>query len=143
VNYRNVVGLFGVLLMLGLSACSPNSMGPSMDEKVADDLVKAYFTDFVNGDADKLVSYYSDEFLRMTPKEEWKAKLQGIFDKYGKAKSYSVASKQYDIRFSGKFYIYRYDTWHNNKKRIKHIMTLRRPVDSETKLLLVGHKIDE
>ena len=142
-NYRRVVGLFCVVLLAALSACSPDSVGPSFDEKVADDLVKSYFTDFVNADVDKLVTYYSDEFLRMTPKEVWKAKLQGIFDKYGKAKSFSVASKQYDTRFSGKFYIYRYDTWHDNKKRIKHIITFRRPVDSETKLLLVGHKIDE
>jgi len=138
-----VIRLFVVAQLLVLLSCSPGSSGPSVDERIVDDLVKNYFTTFVAGDVDKLLTYYSEEFLRMTPKEIWEKRLKEIFSKYGKAQSYSIAGKQVDTRFSGKFYIYRYDTWHDNKKRIKHIITFRRPVDAETKLLLVGHKITE
>jgi len=121
----------------------PQSNGPSLDEKVVDELVGDYFNTFVAGDIDKLLSYYSEEFLRMSPKETWQARLQEIFTKYGKATKFSIAGKQVDTRYSGKFYIYRYDTWHTNNKRIKHIITYRRPVDNDSKILLVGHKITD
>ena len=140
---RVVKGLFGIMLVLAMFACTPMDSGPSADEIIADDLVKAYLEDFEKGDIDKLMTYYSDEFTRMIPDEEWRKHLQHIFDNYGKATSYALAGKQVDTRFSGKFYIYRYNTRHNNNKRIKHIFTFRRPVEAQTKLLLVGHKITE
>lgn len=127
------------LLVLGLSACqSPVDSGPN-----ADAIVKAYFEDFVKGDVEKLLTYYSDEFYKMYPKETWRTKLQDLFKKYGKAHSYSIATRQADTRFSGKFFIYRYDTRHDNNKRIKHIVTFLRPVDAAGTVVLVGHKISE
>jgi len=140
---RIIFSIFFLLQLILMLGCSPGGTGQSVDERIADDLVKAFFNDFVSGDSDKLLSYYSEEFLRMTPKEQWQKHLQELFTKYGKAKSFSIAGRQVDTRFSGKFYIYRYDTRHNNNKRLKHIITFRRPVDAETKLLLVGHKISE
>ena len=132
---------FRVLLLLALtlvfaSACSP----PQKPVKV-DHLPKELLDAIKNNDLNKAMQYYSAEFFKSRPKSQWQQRLSSLLQQYGPVTAVSFRNKQADTRFSGKFYIYQYDTVHG-KKRIKHIITYVHSVDSGN-LELVGHKITE
>lgn len=109
-----------------------------------DPLAKEYFEALKNGDLDKVMSMYSDDFFTRYTRESWREKLQRLTKELGPIKAYSFRNKQADSRFSGKFYIYQYDTIHVGKdgkeKRAKHTMTFIQPVNS-AEIKLEGHRI--
>ncbi|MDH5323920.1 MAG: hypothetical protein OEZ68_03025 [Gammaproteobacteria bacterium] len=119
-----------------MSACSP----PQKPVKV-DHLPKEYFTALHDNDMDKVMAFYSKDFFKSRPEPQWRERLGGLLQQYGPVKTVSFRSKQADTRYSGKFYIYQFDTVHD-QKRVKHILTYVRPVDSD-EVKLVGHKINE
>jgi hypothetical protein len=89
------------------------------------------------------MAMYSDDFFERFPKESWRQKLQRLTTELGPIKAYSFRNKQADSRFSGKFYIYQYDTIHESggkEKRAKHTITFIQPVNS-AEIKLVGHMI--
>jgi len=114
------------------------------DVSAVDPLVKAYFEALKNGDLDKALNMYSDNFFKQVPREAWKEKLQRLTTELGPIKSYSFRNKQADSRFSGEFYIYQYDTIHSGpdgkEKRAKHVVTFIQPVNSN-QIKIAGHMI--
>jgi len=109
-----------------------------------DPLAKAYFEALKNGEIDKALDMYSDDFFKQVPREAWKEKLQRLTAELGPIKAYSFRNKQADSRFSGEFYIYQYDTIHSGpngkEKRAKHTVTFIQPVNSN-KIKIAGHMI--
>ncbi len=106
-----------------------------------DTLTKQYFAELQAQNYDKVLSFYSDDFFNLHPKPVWRARLIDLFEKLGPIDQISLANKQADTRFSGKFFIYQYYTMHG-KKRVKHILTWILPVNDD-KVKLVGHMIKE
>jgi hypothetical protein len=131
--------LYTFLLTLALmltTACSP----PASDTEV-DKVVEKLITAFHEGNVDKIMSFYGEEFYKNRDPDQWRMELNDLFSKYGKVQSVSMRNKQADTRFSGKFYIYQFDTLHNYNKRLKHTLTLIRPVNERDKIVVVGHMI--
>ena len=109
-----------------------------------DPLAKEYFEALKGGDLDKAIDMYSEEFFARFPKESWRQQLQRLSTELGPIKAYSFRNKQADSRYSGKFYIYQYDTIHESgegkEKRAKHTITFIQSINS-TDIKLVGHRI--
>jgi hypothetical protein len=132
--YRCVI----IVLLLLSAGCSQHASVSSVDP-----LAKEFFEALKNGNIDKAMAMYSDDFFERFPKESWRQKLQRLTTELGPIKAYSFRNKQADSRFSGKFYIYQYDTIHESggkEKRAKHTITFIQPVNS-AEIKLVGHMI--
>jgi len=121
-----------------VAAC--DGQNAQTNEKL-DTLAKNYFAELQAQNIDKVLEYYSDEFFNIHPKPMWRDRLTKLLEKFGPIDVISLANKQADTRFSGKFFIYQYNTVHG-KKRIKHILTWVLPVDGG-EVKLVGHMIKE
>jgi hypothetical protein len=105
-----------------------------------DPLVKKYFTALQNHDMDTVMAMYSEEFFKAGyPRDAWRKKLNRLTEELGEITGFSFRNKQADSRFSGKFFIYQYDTLHDGK-RAQHILTFVQPVDDK-EIKLVGHMI--
>lgn len=104
-----------------------------------DPLVEQYFSALQNKDYDLAMSMYSEDFFKAFPKQAWRKKLEDFIQQVGDVTAYSFRNKQSDTRFSGKFFIYQYDTIHGDA-RAKHILTFVQPVDDDS-IKLVGHRI--
>jgi len=115
--------------------------GPPPDDTEVDKVVKNLIAAFQQGDIDKIMTFYGKDFYKNRDPEEWRRELTGLFSKYGKVHSFGMRNKEADTRFSAKFYIYQFDTIHDNHKRIKHILTLIRPVNDSDRIVVVGHLI--
>ena len=107
-----------------------------------DDTAKAYFEALKIGDSEKVMGFYADDFFTKMTREQWQQRIQTLLQEKGPVQSYSISGKQADTRYSGKFYIYRYNTKHG-EKRVQHILTFVRPVDDTDTVKLVGHLIKE
>ena len=129
------VHLIWLLPIVLLSACSP----PQKPVKV-DHLPQEFFTALKANDLDGAMAFYSKDFFKSRPQEQWRTHLAQLLQQHGPIDKISLRNKQADTRYSGKFYIYQYDTVHGSK-RLKHILTFVRPVDSD-EVKLVGHKIN-
>lgn len=150
-SYRLVLGRFTfrdtffipLLLVVSLAALFAGCTQYS-NVSAVDPMAKALFEALKNGDLDKVMSMYDDEFFIRFSKEEWRHKLQRLTTELGPIKAYSFRNKQADSRFSGKFYIYQYDTIHegknNHETRAKHTITFIQPINSP-EIKLVGHMI--
>ncbi len=127
-----------IIVMLLSAGCGQYASVSSVDP-----LAKEYFEALQAGDLDKAMSMYSEDFFASFPREVWLQKLKRLTAELGPIKAYSFRNKQADSRFSGKFYIYQYDTIHESggkEKRAKHTITFIQPVNS-TEIKLVGHMI--
>ena len=128
-----------LLILLSFSTgCTQHASVASVDP-----LAKEYFEALQAGDLEKAMSMYSEDFFTRFPRETWREKLQRLITGLGPIKSYSFRNKQADSRYSGKFYIYQYDTIHqrdDKEQRAKHTITFIQPVDNAD-IKLVGHRI--
>lgn len=129
-----------VILLLLLVACGEkanvNAESNAEVEKKADALFGAWKA----GDYDTLLAQYDENFFRTHAREEWVDKLKGFIDERGPMTAWHVRRTQADTRFSGKFFLYEYETVHDGNKRLHHLMTFIWPV-GEDKIKLIGHKI--
>ncbi|NOZ54568.1 MAG: hypothetical protein GXP08_15785 [Gammaproteobacteria bacterium] len=91
-------------------------------------------------DVDTALSYYSDDFYEVIPKSQWRHRLTLFEEKVGPIEGFRLRKKQADTRFSGKFYIYQYETTHKGNKKARHILTFIHPFDGD-EVKLVAHKI--
>jgi hypothetical protein len=127
------------IILLALSTgCGQHASVASVDP-----LAKEFFEALKSSNLDKAMDMYSEDFFNRFPKETWRQKLQRLNTELGPIKAYSFRNKQADSRFSGKFYIYQYDTIHESggeEKRAKHTITFIQPVNSAD-IKLVGHMI--
>lgn len=133
------LALYTFLLFSGLMATI--ACGPPASDKEVDQVVKNLVAAFQQGDVDKIMSFYGDDFYKNRDPDQWRMELQDLFSKYGKVHTVSMRNKQADTRFSAKFYIYQFDTLHDNNKRLKHTLTLIRPVNDSGRIVVVGHLI--
>jgi len=127
-----------LLALLFSAGCTQHASVASVDP-----LAKEYFDALQAGDLDKAMSMYAEDFFTRFPRETWRQKLQRLITDLGPIKSYSFRNKQADSRYSGKFYIYQYDTIHqrdDKEQRAKHTITFIQSVDSAD-IKLVGHRI--
>jgi hypothetical protein len=131
--------LFSYILVLFLTVVVANGCTRHAGYAQVDPLVKNYFEAFKAQDMDTVLNMYSEEFFEAFPRPMWRGKLEKLFQELGPAESYSFRNKQADSRFSGKFFIYQYDTVHG-EQRAKHVLTFVQHV-SEEEIKLVGHMI--
>jgi NAD-dependent SIR2 family protein deacetylase len=121
-----------------LTACGQHASVASVDP-----LAEEYFEALKEGNLDKAMDMYSEDFFERFPKEIWREKLQRLSANLGPIKAYSFRNKQADSRYSGKFYIYQYDTIHESdgkEKRAKHTITFIQPID-RPEIKIAGHMI--
>ena len=122
----------GLLVLGGCSAPMPDlDLKPQLD---------GLFMALGQGDIDKAMTYYPDEFFKVFPKEYWRDRLEKFNQTLGTIENYRIRNKQSDTRFSGKFFVYQLETIQPNKKKASHIITFVLPVDGGD-VKLVGHKI--
>lgn len=134
--HRFSIYLLLLLLACLLAACDAPTSDVEVD-KQAENIIRA----FQAGDVDKLMSFYTKEFYKTRTPEQWRDEVQAVFKNFGPVKSISMRNKSADTRFSGKFYIYQFDSLHDNDKRVRHTLTLIRPVDRSDSIVVVGHLI--
>lgn len=127
---------FALCSVLFLAACTPPKSDTEVDEK-AEAIMEAYR----QGDVDKILTFYGEAFYKARSDTQWRTELTELFEKNGKVETLSFRNKQADTRFSGKFYIYQFDTVHTNKKRARHILTLIRHVENMAEIIVIGHQI--
>jgi hypothetical protein len=127
--------LYAVVLVFLLSACE----GQRKSDLEVDEAAKALFAALQARDIDKAMSFYADDFFKAYSREAWRERLQSLYETLGDVSAVSFRNKQADTRYSGKFYIYQYDTVHG-EKRAKHIVTFIRPVDKPG-FYLMAHQI--
>ncbi len=122
----------GLLVLSGCSAPMPDlDLKPQLD---------GLFMALGQGDIDKAMTYYPDEFFKVFPKEYWRDRLEKFNQTLGTIENYRIRNKQSDTRFSGKFFVYQLETIHPDNKKASHIITFVLPVDGGD-VKLVGHKI--
>lgn len=134
--HEKVVAHFIIILSLGLSLAS---CGQQAKVASVDPLAKEFFEALKNNDLDKVMGMYSEDFFNGIPRELWRQKLENLTKQLGPISGYSFRNKQADSRYSGKFYIYQYDTIHNGK-RAKHTVTFIHPVTGGA-IKIAGHRI--
>jgi len=128
----------GALCLVVVSGCTQHASVAAVDP-----LAKEFFEALKTGDLDKALSMYGEDFFSRYPVESWRQNLQRLYTELGPIKAYSFRNKQADSRYSGKFYIYQYDTIHDSggkEQRAKHTITFVQPVNS-TEIKVVGHRI--
>jgi hypothetical protein len=126
---------FVVALPLLAGGCSDNGADEARAQREATELMNALKAQ----DIDAALALYSEEFYKLTPREQWREKLQTLQQEYGPMDRYLLRQKQADTRFSGKFYIFEYETVHE-KGRLEHLISFVWPVDGKD-LILVAHRI--
>lgn len=131
------VGLVRVMaiLVMGVlvAACAP-----AKEENLLP-VCEKLFTALQADDLDTALTFYSDEFYKGIPREQWRARLQQLTAELGPIKRFKLRNQQADTRYSGKFYILEFETEHQAGKA-RHILTFIQPVNKEG-TFLVAHKI--
>jgi len=135
--WRNA--LYSLLVFVALLVST--ACGPPPDDKEVDQVVHNLIAAFQEGNVDKIMTFYGKDFYKNRDPEQWRRELTDLFAKYGKVHKFGMRNKEADTRFSAEFYIYQFDTIHDNNKRIKHILTLIRPVNDSGRIVVVGHLI--
>ena len=138
-DYANVIR--GVLLLY-IVICTVSCQQQLPTESV-EPTANLVFEDLKRNDVDTALTHYSEDFFKNIPKEQWRSSLQTFREKMGPIDSYRIRSKQADTRFSGKFYIFKFETVHKKAEKMEkaeHVVTFILPVN-EPELKLIAHKI--
>ena len=133
INYKvKILLVVGLLVLNGCNAPMPDlDLKPQLD---------GLFMALGQGDIDKAMTFYPEEFYKAFPREYWRDRLQKFNQTMGTIENYRIRNKQSDTRFSGKFFVYQLETIHPDNKKAAHIVTFVLPVDGGD-VKLVGHKI--
>lgn len=131
--------LAGLLLTL-LTACGEQGNLNADSNPVVEEKAAALFGALKAGDYDVALAQYDKGFFKANVREEWRKKLQAFMAERGPMTAWHLRRTQADTRFSGKFFLYEYETVHDGNKRLHHLMTFLWPVN-EDDIKLVGHKI--
>ena len=124
--------MVGFMVLGGCNAPMPDlDLTPTVNE---------LFTVIGQGDIDKAMEFYPDEFFKAFPREYWRDRLEKFNQYMGTMESFRIRTKQSDTRFSGKFFVYQLETIHADNKKARHVITFVLPVDGGA-VKLVGHKI--
>lgn len=133
--------LFIVLLLALLAACTTGDGNPNTDSNpIVEEKAAAVFNGMKSGDYDAVLAQYDDGFFKMQSRDEWREELKRVMAERGPMTEWHLRRSQADTRFSGKFFLYEYETVHDGNKRLHHLMTFLWPV-SEDEIILLGHKI--
>lgn len=134
--------LLGIAVLLGLTACEEGeqraynvSTNPAVQARAVG-LLKA----MQEGNDEQIVKHYDKTFFVQQPQKEWLDKLKAIMAERGPMRSYYLSRSQADTRFTGKFYILEFNSVHNGRKRLHHLITLLTPVQGGG-IKLIGHKM--
>ncbi len=132
-----------LMALLLLAACNgdstPGQYNTSSDPAVAAK-ADALFQAWQRGDYDAVLAEYDETFFQGRSRAQWRKHLEDLLAERGPLREWHLRRSQADSRFSGKFFIYEYETVHDGNKRLHHLMTFLWPVDEDT-IKLVGHKI--
>jgi len=134
-RFRTVAPVLFAFIGIFVAACSRPM--PNID---LEPTVNSLFKALQEQDVNTALLYYSEAFYKGIPKEHWQHQLELFAEKVGPVESFRLRSKQADTRFSGKFYIYQYETVHKGGEKARHIITFIHPVDGN-ELNLIAHKI--
>jgi hypothetical protein len=133
-----------VALLLGLSACGSGEQTPEQANAVTDPQVEAIATDLLSAiqaeDYERAVGLYHQSFFDSRAPQAWIEELKRHRAERGPMQSFILRRSQADSRYSGKFFIFEYESVHDGNKRLHHLITLVQPVDAD-ETRLVGHKI--
>jgi len=133
------LALAGFLLLL-LGACGEKG-NPNIDSNpVVAEKAAAVFRAMQAGDYDAVLAQYDEGFFKTQTREGWRDKLKATMDERGPMTAWHLRRSQADTRFSGKFFLYEYETVHDGDKRLHHLMTFVWPVNDD-EIRLLGHKI--
>jgi len=135
IQIRQIKFLFLAAVFFIVGGC--NAPMPEMDLTPR---VNELFTALGQGDIDKVMEFYNDDFYKVFPKEYWRDRLVKFNEFMGPMESFRIRSKQSDTRFSGKFFVFQLETIHKDNKKANHIVTFVLPVDGGP-VKMVGHKI--
>jgi hypothetical protein len=133
---------FSVLVLLLLTACGDGedraynvSTNPAIEARAA-----TLFEAMQRGDDEAIIKQYNKAFFAKRSPQGWLEKMKVQMKERGPMTAFYLRRSQADTRFSGKFYILEYETVHDGKKRLHHVLTFLLPVTGGD-IQLNGHKI--
>ena len=135
---NKIFWVFIVAVVLVISGCTLPS---STSDKGVTEKAQAVLEALQSSDVEKIIAHYDENFYVTRSPQQWREELTALFSQHGKVARISMRNKQADTRFSGKFYIYQFDTLHDNDKRARHTLTIIRPVNEPEQVVIVGHQI--
>jgi hypothetical protein len=124
-----------VALAYGLGACAPSAPDINLEPQV-----NQLFSSLQKGDIDTALTFYSDDFYKGIPREQWRKRLEEFKAHMGPMISFRIRNRQADTRFSGKFFVFELESVHEGDKKASHILTFILPVNDDA-VNLVAHKI--
>ncbi len=131
---RTLISVLVVGSALLGSACD---QGPSLDQVQV--VGNKLFDAIASGDRAAALALYDEQFFAIHSRDEWWQYLQKIHQKLGDMKEHHLRKDHYDTRYSGRFYIFEYQTVYEQGNAWE-ILTFVNPNDSPD-IKLVGHQI--
>lgn len=105
----------------------------------ANKLVTAVHQSFQDGDWDRLLPLYDEQFIKTHPTEKWKQQLTSLTQPMGKLINIKPTFEQHDPRFGGDFYLYGF-ILQFEKGSISETITIYKAVNAE-KMTISGHEL--
>lgn len=91
-------------------------------------------------DFDKALSYYSNSFFEIVPRESWEKQLKEVQEKLGAIQSFKLKERSVNTVFSGKRFIYIYNVTYAQDVATETIVLEQELTEKQAKIVV--HKID-
>lgn len=133
-----------ILAVVGSVLCVQSC---TKDKNNAEEVLSGYYQAVGNNDIDLALSFFSDEFFQLTPREEWKETLISIRDQMGVLEDWNQqswhinkSSSDFSCEETTTELEFEYETVYANGNAIETFTVIKLPGESE--YAIFGHSID-
>ena len=131
---RSISTLMVLHVALLLSACE---QGPSLEQVQA--VGNKVFDAIIKEDKEGALALYDEQFFATHSRDEWWQYLQRIHQKLGVMRAHNLRKDHYDTRYSGRFYIFEYQTVYERGNAWETLTFINPNGSSDIKL--VAHQV--
>lgn len=111
INLRSTKILLCSALLLFIVAC-----GQGLPTQEVEAKAEALFSSRLNESSQQVLGHYSEAFFAKRSKQSWESYLQSVESKLGRLQKFALRKRQTDTRYSGRFYVFEYQTFYEKGK---------------------------